>query len=125
VKLWAVVQDSALLGDMGDVDVQVAQIDHLIDLCKEPHISLQVSQGGRKHYRPRGGSFTLMRVPKHEGPDVVWLPNLTEDLLFDDAARAMEYSMAHNRLCMSSSRPQETVEVLTGIRNRIVRGLRS
>ncbi|MET8006237.1 Scr1 family TA system antitoxin-like transcriptional regulator [Nonomuraea glycinis] len=125
MKLWAVVQESALLDDMGDVEVQLGQIDHLIDLCKRPHVSLQVSQGRRKHYRPRGGSFSLMRVPQHEGPDVVWLPALTEDLLIDDATRTMEYSMAYARLCTSACRPQETPEVLTGIRNRIVRDLRS
>ncbi|MEV0306453.1 Scr1 family TA system antitoxin-like transcriptional regulator [Nonomuraea fuscirosea] len=121
--IWAVLQESSLLDDLGGAEVQLRQIDHLMELAEMPHVSIQINRGGPDRYRPRGGMFSLLRLPEEGEPDVVWIPQLAEDELVADAPSVMAYSMAHGRLAVSASRPQDAVRELASIRARVVREL--
>ncbi|MEV0387907.1 Scr1 family TA system antitoxin-like transcriptional regulator [Nonomuraea sp. NPDC050643] len=121
VPIWAVLQESALLNDVGGTDVQLRQIDHLIELAQRRDVSIQINRGGPDCYRPRGGTFMLFRLPEDGQPDVVWVPELSEDMLVADAPSVMAYSMAHARLALSSSKPQHAMEELVRIRARVER----
>ncbi|MEU4231132.1 Scr1 family TA system antitoxin-like transcriptional regulator [Nonomuraea sp. NPDC026600] len=120
-KIWAVIQESVLLDDLGGTDVQVAQLDLLIELAQRPEITIQINPGGPGRYRPRGGPFTLMRLPGDGRPDVVWLPHLVEDLLLSDMPLVKAYHMAHTRLSMSAGDPDRSGNGLARIRERVVR----
>ncbi|TMR90525.1 helix-turn-helix domain-containing protein [Nonomuraea basaltis] len=123
VTIWAVLQETALLDNLGGTDVQLRQIDHLIGLASRPdkRVRIQINRGGPDRYRPRGGTFSLLRLPEEGEPDVVWLPQMDQDWMVTDVARVMAYSMAHDRLAMSASQPDDAVEELARIRARVVR----
>ncbi|MEV1003317.1 helix-turn-helix transcriptional regulator [Nonomuraea sp. NPDC050202] len=122
VRIWAVIQESALLDAVGGTDVQLRQLDHLIALATQPHISIQVNLSGPDRYRPRGGSFTLLRRPDPDMPDVAWIPHLSEDLVISDSAHMAEYTMAWARLTLSATQPDQAIRVLTQARAIVAQG---
>ncbi|MCF6467331.1 helix-turn-helix domain-containing protein [Nonomuraea sp. MG754425] len=121
VKLWAVLQESVLLDDLGGTEVQLRQIDHLMELAARPHITIQINRGGPDRYRPRGGAFSLIRLPDDGVLDVVWIPQLSDDRMVSDAPGVLAYSMAHGRLALSASKPARALEELAMIRERVTR----
>ncbi|MEV4079183.1 Scr1 family TA system antitoxin-like transcriptional regulator [Nonomuraea fuscirosea] len=121
VKLWAVLQESALLDDLGGTEVQLRQLDHLMDLAARPNITIQINRGGPDRYRPRGGAFSLLRLPEEGVLDVAWIPQLSDDRMVSDTSGVLAYSMAHGRLALSASRPDRALEELRTIRGRVAR----
>ncbi|SEU46371.1 helix-turn-helix domain-containing protein [Nonomuraea wenchangensis] len=116
--IWAVLQESVLLDNLGGIDVQLRQIDHLMELAARPdsRVRIQINRSGPDRYRPRGGTFSLMRLPGKGNPDVVWLPSLREDTMLADAASVMAYSTAHGRLAVSATQPDDAIKELARIR---------
>ncbi|MGI5292951.1 DUF5753 domain-containing protein [Nonomuraea polychroma] len=121
VRLWTVVDECTLLHTVGGVDVQIAQINHLIDLSKMNGVTIQVNRGASGRYYPRGGSFQILRDVNPSRPDVVWVPQLSKDVLVDDAETVGTYAMAHARLAMSAVSPERTVSALTEVRDLVLK----
>ncbi|WP_433358684.1 Scr1 family TA system antitoxin-like transcriptional regulator [Streptosporangium sp. CA-115845] len=119
VKIWAVIQESALLNMVGNVEVQIGLINHLIEATRQGNVALQVNRTGGSRYLPRGGSFNLFRFPG-PAPDVVYVPRLVSDNLVHDPLEVSEYLQAHSRLSLSAEPISETESVLKAIRDRII-----
>ncbi|MGR6921221.1 Scr1 family TA system antitoxin-like transcriptional regulator [[Actinomadura] parvosata] len=122
VNIWAVIQKSVLLDPVGGIEVQIRQLDHLITMAAQPHVSIQINVSGPDRYRPRGGSFTLLRRPDPSVPDVAWIPHLSEDTMIADSTHMAEYSMAWARLTISATPPDQAIHMLTQARAAVAQG---
>ncbi|GAA4983976.1 transcriptional regulator with XRE-family HTH domain [Nonomuraea thailandensis] len=116
-KVWAIIRETALLDMPGDPDVQVEQLNHLIDLAKQDHITLRINGRHGDRYQPRGGSFTILqRLGK---ANLVYVTGLFEDQLITKPEFVDEYLVAHLRLDLSAEPRERTVELLSSIRRHI------
>ncbi|MGH8775376.1 MAG: helix-turn-helix domain-containing protein [Jiangellaceae bacterium] len=111
-QLWVVVDEGALRRPIGGADVMRAQLQALVDATKQPHIRLQVIPFHAGGHAAAGGSFSILRFPDQDLPDVVYVEQLTSALYLDKREDVDHYAAAMERLCIEAERPNRTAEIL-------------
>lgn len=116
--LWAVIDESVLHRPIGGRRVLLAQIELLLELTALPHISVQVVP-----YRVSGyaaeGSFTLLRFPEPDLPNIVYVEHLAGALYLDKLDEIEIYSRALDRLAVDAETPDQSRQLLSKRRAEI------
>jgi hypothetical protein len=111
-QLWVVVDEGALRRPIGGPDVMRAQLRALVDATKLPHVRLQVIPFNVGGHAAAGGSFSILRFPEQDLPDVVYVEQLTSALYLDKRDDIDHYAAAMERLCVEAERPDRTGDIL-------------
>jgi hypothetical protein len=114
-QLWAVVDEAVLRRPIGGLEVMRAQIEALIEVTTLPNVRLQVVGFEVGGHAAAGGSFSILRFPDQDLPDVVYVEQLTSALYLDKRDDVDHYAAAMERLCVEAEPPARTVDVLTNI----------
>ncbi|MFI7702424.1 helix-turn-helix domain-containing protein [Nonomuraea sp. NPDC049480] len=112
---WAVIDEAALRRPIGGAEVMRAQIEHLIDLMRQPNITIQIMPFSFGGHSAEGGAFSILRFPDPDLPDVVYVEQLASALYLDKREDVDRYTEVMERLCAVSTTPDETVELLRTI----------
>ncbi len=118
-RLWAIVDEAALRRPMGGRDVLAAQIERLMDVVGEPHVTLQVMPFRYGGHAADGGSFTIMRFPEADLPDMVYMEYLTGALYLDKPDEVERYAAVMERLSVAGTSPDRTRELLASMLKEI------
>src|SRR5450755_2828205 len=73
-RLWAILDEAALLRIVGSTEIMRVQRDHLADMTKRPNITIQVISNGEGVTCAYGRAFTILI--SNNGPSVVYLEDL-------------------------------------------------
>jgi hypothetical protein len=114
-RLWAVVDEAALRRPVGGPQVLRAQIEALIEVTKLPTVRIQVVPFQAGGHAAAGGSFTILRFPDEDLPDIVYIEQLTSALYLDKRDDVDYYAAAMDRLCVEADPPSRTAETLDGM----------
>jgi transcriptional regulator with XRE-family HTH domain len=76
VRLWAVIDETALRRPVGGTAMMRAQIAHLIEASRLSHGNIQVLPLSTGGHAAGGGCVTLLRFSESELPDVMYLEQL-------------------------------------------------
>jgi Domain of unknown function (DUF5753)/Helix-turn-helix domain len=79
-QLWAVIDEGALRRPVGGPDVMRAQLEALIDATKMPNVRLQIIPFEFGGHAAAGGSFSILRFPDQDLPDIVYVEQLDSAL---------------------------------------------
>ncbi|GGO78606.1 helix-turn-helix domain-containing protein [Nonomuraea cavernae] len=112
---WAVIDEAALRRPIGGVEVMRAQIQHLMELMRQPAITIQIMPFSFGGHSAEGGAFSILRFPDQDLPDVVYVEQLASALYLDKREDVDKYTEVMERLCAVSTTPDETVELLRSI----------
>ena len=112
---WAVIDEAALRRPIGGSEVMRAQLEHLIELMRQPNITIQVMPFSFGGHSAEGGAFSVLRFPDRDLPDVVYVEQLASALYLDKREDVDRYTAVMERLCSVSTTPDETIELLRGI----------
>ncbi len=110
-KVWAVIDESVLRRPVGGRLVVSAQIEHLLELTKRPHVTVQVVPYRFSGYAAEG-SFTTLRFTEPELPDVVYIEHLTGALYLDKRSDTELYGRVFDRLTVDTYTPDHTRQLL-------------
>ena len=114
LKLWAIIEETALRRAMGSKEILRDQLRYLLSLCTKRNLTLQVIPSGTAgHAVPNG--FSILRFAEPGLPDVAYLEHLTSALYFDKKADVDRYLLNMERLSILAARPSETPGILTTI----------
>jgi transcriptional regulator with XRE-family HTH domain len=114
LKLWVIVEETALRRPMGSKEILRDQLRYLLSLGGRPNLTLQVIRAdASSHAVPNG--FTILRFAEPDLPDVAYLEHLTSALYFDKKADVDRYLLAMERLSVIGAKPGETPAILTTI----------
>ena len=114
LKLWVIIEETALRRPMGSKKILHDQLRYLLSLCTKRNLTLQVIPSGTAgHAVPNG--FTILRFSEPDLPDVAYLEHLTSALYFDKKADVDRYLLGMERLSILSAKPSETPGILTTI----------
>jgi hypothetical protein len=119
LKLWAVVEESALRRPIGGKDVLRQQLTALREAAHRPNITLQIIPLEGPGHPATGGAFSLMRFPQRDLPDVVYLEHLTSALYLDKRDDVETYTRIHDHLAATGPPPQQTDAQLTALLDHI------
>jgi hypothetical protein len=89
-----------------------AQLGHLIEICRLPHICVQILPFLAGGHAAEGGPVTILRLPGGQLPDVVCLEQLATALYPDRPDEIERYWDAMNRLVVEAASPDETPTIL-------------
>jgi len=118
-RFWVIVDEAALRRPMGGRDVHIAQIERLMDAVSEPNITLQVMPFRYGGHAAEGGTFTIMRFPETDLPDIVYMEYLTGAHYIDKAEEVERYAAVMERLSVAGTSPDRTREILAGMLKEI------
>lgn len=111
-KLWAVIDESVLHRHIGGRRVMRKQIEHLLELTKLPHISLQVVPYHMSGYAAEG-SFSMLRFAERELPNIVYIEHLSGALYLDRLEEIEVYSRVFDRLMVDAETPENSRQMLS------------
>ncbi|MFF5210729.1 helix-turn-helix domain-containing protein [Streptosporangium sp. NPDC000396] len=112
---WAVIDEAALRRPIGGKEVMRAQLEHLLDLMRQPNITIQIMPFSFGGHSAEGGAFSVLRFSDQELPDVVYVEQLASALYLDKREEVDRYSEIMERLCAVSTTPGETSDMLRRI----------
>jgi transcriptional regulator with XRE-family HTH domain len=114
VKLWAIIEETALRRPIGSREILLDQLRYLLSLTDRSNLTLQIIPFGRGgHAVPSG--FTILRFGDSDLQDVAYLEHLTSALYFDKKSDVDRYLLAMERLSIVSAKPSETPVLLAAI----------
>jgi DNA-binding XRE family transcriptional regulator len=114
-RLWAVVDEAALRRPVGGREVMRGQLERLIEAAKLPNVTLQILGFDAGAHPGMVGSFTVLRFPDQELPDVVYLEHLTSASYLSKPDEVDQYLHVMESICVRAALPEETVERLARI----------
>ena len=118
LKLWAIVEETALRRPIGSAEILRDQLRYLLSLSSRQNLTLQITPLGMGgHAAPSG--FSILRFSEPDLPDVAYLEHLTSALYFDKKSDVDRYLLAMERLSIISAKPSETPGILTTIINQL------
>src|SRR5579875_1164482 len=107
-RVWVVVDEAALRRPIGGPEVMRGQLERLIEVGKEPNVTVQVMPFMFGGHAAESGPFTLMRFPDLDLPDVVYIEQLTGALYLDKREDVERYTEVMERLSVESEPPENT-----------------
>jgi transcriptional regulator with XRE-family HTH domain len=114
VKLWAIVEESALRRPVGSIQILRDQLRYLVAVGQQRNLTLQIIPSGLcGHAVPSG--FTLLRFAQADLPDVAYTEHLSGALYLDKRSDIDQYQLAMERLSLLAATPHQTPGILTTI----------
>ena len=114
-RLWAVVDEAALRRPVGGREVMRGQVERLIEAAKLPNVTLHVLGFDSGAHPAMAGSFSVLRFPDQELPDVVYLEHLTSASYLNKPDEVDRYLHVMESICVRAAPPERTVELLDQI----------
>jgi transcriptional regulator with XRE-family HTH domain len=117
-RLWAVIDESVLRRPIGGPAVLREQIEHLLEITRQPSVSLQVlpfERGGSS----AEGAYSMLRFAEPEIPDIVYLEHLCGALYLDKPDEVEIYTRANHQLAVDAYTPEATRETLSAVRKSL------
>jgi transcriptional regulator with XRE-family HTH domain len=114
-RLWAVVDEAALRRPVGGPEVMRAQLERLLDISKLPNVTLQILAFGTGAHPAMGNSFSILRFPDQELPDLVYLEHLTNAVYLDKRPEVERYLDVMELLCDQSEPPARTEALINKV----------
>ena len=111
-ELWCVIDEGVLRRPVGGEQVMHDQMQHLAEIGRRPHITIQVLPFHAGAHAGIDGPFAIMRFPEVNDPDMVYLEHTSRDIYLDDPASVKLYAGIFHHLRASALKPDDSVKFL-------------
>jgi len=108
LKLWAIVDEAVLSRIVGGAAVMHAQLERLLALAKEPHVTLQLIPFGAGAHAGMFGAFVVMDFPDPMDTDLVYIESMAGDLFLESDAEVGHYNGIFDTLRAIALSPDDT-----------------
>jgi transcriptional regulator with XRE-family HTH domain len=110
--VWSVIDEAVLLRPVGGPAVMRAQLRHLVEAAKMPHVTFQVVPFGLGAHAGAGGSVTVLRFAEQALPDVVYIEQLTSAIYLEQRPDVEHYLEVMDQLSGDALAPAATIRFL-------------
>jgi transcriptional regulator with XRE-family HTH domain len=111
---WAVVDESVLHRPIGGRRALREQLEFMLELTKQPHVTIQVVPNQLSGYAAEG-PFQLLRFAEPELPDVVYIEHLGGAVMLDGIEEIEIFSRALDRLTVDAQTPDQSRQMLAKV----------
>ncbi|KPC84160.1 MULTISPECIES: helix-turn-helix domain-containing protein [Streptomyces] len=98
LRLWAVIDESALRRLVGGKQVMLEQLEHLIEQSQLPHVTVQVLPFDMGAHPGINGQYAILEFPDAADSSVVYIEGVTSDLYLEKANDVQRYSVMYEHL---------------------------
>lgn len=112
VRLWSILDETALNRIVGDPEVMRDQYLRIIELADLPNVMFQVMLADAGAHPGVVGNFTIVGFPERFTPDVVYVENMTGALYIEDEKEVHTYSLAFEQMRAAALSPEKSLAML-------------
>ncbi|MFF5537266.1 helix-turn-helix domain-containing protein [Streptomyces cinerochromogenes] len=113
LRLWVVLEESALRRVVGGPDVMREQLEHVNTLAAEPHITVQVLPFAVGAHPGLSGQFSILQFADGPQAGLVYLKRFTSDLYLEKQSDVQHYGMMYEHLQAEALSPDRTRDLIT------------
>ncbi|MFJ4206057.1 helix-turn-helix domain-containing protein [Streptomyces sviceus] len=114
LRLWVVLDESALHRVVGSPDIMREQLEHLKALGTEPHITVQVLPYTAGAHPALSGQFSILRFAD-DSAAAVHLERFTSDLYLEKPSDVQHYRVLHDHLQAQALSPALSRDFITDV----------
>jgi hypothetical protein len=107
-RVWMIMDEAVLRRHYGGAGVMRAQLRHLLDLARRPHVTLQVVPFAQGGHAAASGSFSILRFAERDLPDIVYIEQLTSAVYLDQRPDVEHYLEVVHQLSGEALTPADT-----------------
>lgn len=121
LRLWAVLDESALRRAVGGSQTMVEQLEHLMELSRLPHVTVQVMPFAMGAHPGVNGQYAILEFPDASDSTVVYLEGVTSDLYLEKANDVQSYSVMYEHLRAQALNADQTREFIEKVAKEYAR----
>ncbi|MER5896489.1 helix-turn-helix transcriptional regulator [Streptomyces sp. NPDC001876] len=121
LRLWAVIDESALRRLVGGKQVMIEQLEHLIEQSQLPHVTVQVLPFEMGAHPGINGQYAILEFPDAADSSVVYIEGVTSDLYLEKANDVQRYSVMYEHLRAQALNVEQTRQFISGIAKEYTR----
>ncbi|WP_181767456.1 helix-turn-helix domain-containing protein [Streptomyces albidus (ex Kaewkla and Franco 2022)] len=122
LRLWAVLDESALRRAVGGRQTMVEQLERLNEVSQLPHVTVQVMPFSMGAHPGVNGQYAILEFPDASDSSVVYLEGVTSDLYLEKAHDVQSYSVMYEHLRAEALNPDQTREFIENVAKDYARG---
>ncbi|MCX4666376.1 helix-turn-helix domain-containing protein [Streptomyces sp. NBC_01381] len=98
LRLWTVLDESALRRVVGSKHLMRDQLEHLVEQSQLPHVTVQVIPFDMGAHPGLNGQYAILEFPDAADSSVVYIEGVTSDLYLEKANDVQQYSVMYEHL---------------------------
>ncbi|WP_328318025.1 helix-turn-helix domain-containing protein [Streptomyces sp. NBC_00388] len=115
LRLWVVIDESALRRVIGDRQLMIAQLEHLVELSQLPHVTVQALPFSVGAHPGINGQYAILEFPDTADSSVVYIEGVTSDLYLEKAHDVQKYSVMYEHLRAQALNVDQTRQFIMDI----------
>ncbi|WP_418957581.1 helix-turn-helix domain-containing protein [Streptomyces tritici] len=115
LRLWAVIDEGALRRIVGNRQLMIEQLEHLIEQSQLPHVTVQVLPFDMGAHPGISGHYAILEFPDASDSSVVYIEGVTSDLYLEKANDVAKYSVMYEHLRAQALNVEQTRQFIEGI----------
>ncbi|MER5929514.1 helix-turn-helix transcriptional regulator [Streptomyces sp. NPDC002054] len=115
LRLWAVIDEAALRRRVGNAQLMIRQLEHLIEQSELPHVTVQVMPFSMGAHPGLNGQYAILEFPDASDSTVVYIEGVTSDLYLEKANDVQKYSVMYEHLRAQAHNVDQTREFISDI----------
>lgn len=115
LRLWAVIDESALRRVVGGKHLMREQLEFLVELSQLPHVTVQVLPFEMGAHPGISGHYAILEFPDATDSSVVYIEGVTSDLYLEKANDVQKYSVMYEHLRAQALNVDQTREFISDI----------
>ncbi|MET8830606.1 helix-turn-helix transcriptional regulator [Streptomyces sp. NPDC004610] len=108
LRLWAVLDEAALRREVGNKQVMIEQLEHLLEMSQLPHVTVQVIPFSMGAHPGVSGQYAILEFPDAADSSVVYIEGVTSDLYLEKPQDVGKYSVMYEHLRAQALNVEQT-----------------
>ncbi|MBG0854535.1 helix-turn-helix domain-containing protein [Streptomyces spinoverrucosus] len=98
LRLWAVLDEAAVRREVGNKQVMIDQLEHLLEMSQLPHVTVQLIPFQMGAHPGVSGQYAILEFPDAADSSVVYIEGVTSDLYLEKPQDVQKYSVMYEHL---------------------------
>ena len=121
LRLWSVMDESALRRVVGGRELMRDQLEHLVEQSQLPHVTVQVIPFEMGAHPGINGQYAILEFPDTADSSVVYIEGVTSDLYLEKPNDVQKYSVMYEHLRAQALNVEQSRQFIADIAKGYVR----
>lgn len=121
LRLWTVLDESALRRVVGSRHMMRDQLEHLVEQSQLPHVTVQVIPFEMGAHPGLNGQYAILEFPDAADSSVVYIEGVTSDLYLEKANDVQQYSVMYEHLRAQALNVDQSRQLIADIAKEYAR----
>jgi hypothetical protein len=117
-RYWAVMDEAVLHREVGGSAVRKRQLEHLLEMAKLPHVTMQVLPFAAGEHCGLEGPFLILRFDDQADSDVVYVENTISAVYLEKPSDVDRYVLMFDHLRASALPPEASLDLIADLSGR-------